>query len=70
MASPPANAEKPELAPAEARDEDMPAPDGMMSGVTPGAKPADDEKSKMLPITTFGRYLKILLSSNEFIFVS
>jgi hypothetical protein len=51
-------------------DEDMGAADGMMSGVTPGAKPADDEKSKMLPITTFGRYLKILLSSNEFIFVS
>jgi uncharacterized protein DUF1553 len=54
--------------PAADRDETM--PDGMMAGVTPGAKTPDDEKKKMLPVTTFGRYLKILLSSNEFIFVS
>ncbi|HXG88861.1 MAG TPA: PSD1 and planctomycete cytochrome C domain-containing protein [Vicinamibacterales bacterium] len=47
-------------------DEPMP---GMMSGVTPGAKPGPATE-KMLPVTTFGRYLKILLSSNEFIFVS
>ena len=47
-----------------------PTADGMMAGVTPGAKTADDEKKKMLPVTTFGRYLKILLSSNEFLFVS
>jgi hypothetical protein len=68
-----AAAEEKPAAPAPADDpaaDDMPPADGMMSGVTPGAKPADDEKSKMLPITTFGRYLKILLSSNEFIFVS
>jgi hypothetical protein len=42
----------------------------MMSGVKPDAKPAESEKDKMLPVTTFGRYVKILLSSNEFIFVS
>jgi mono/diheme cytochrome c family protein len=42
--------------------------DMMMAGVTPGATPAP-EKEKMLPITTFGRYVKVLLSSNEFLFV-
>src|SRR5262245_4932825 len=50
--------------------DDMMAPDGMMAGVVPGAKPPDDEKQKMLPVTTFGRYVKVLLSSNEFLFVS
>jgi hypothetical protein len=42
----------------------------MMAGVTPGVKTADDEKKRMLPVTAFGRYVKILLSSNEFLFVS
>jgi cytochrome c553 len=44
------------------------AMEGMMAGVVPGVKggaPAE----KMLPVTTFGRYIKILLSSNEFLFV-
>jgi hypothetical protein len=56
----------------DASDADAQAPpaDGMMAGVTPGAKPPDDEKKKMLPVSTFGRYVKILLSSNEFLFVS
>ena len=53
-----------------AADAAMPKPDGMMAGVKPDAKPPADEKDKMLPVTTFGRYVKILLSSNEFIFVS
>ena len=44
------------------------APDGMMAGVVPGAKSGDDP-AKMLPITAFGRYVKVLLSSNEFLFV-
>jgi cytochrome c553 len=70
MADAPAAVAKPAEADADAAPDDMAPPDGMMSGVTPGAKPADDEKSRMLPITTFGRYLKILLSSNEFMFVS
>ena len=35
-----------------------------------GVKTAEDEKKKMLPVTTFGRYIKVLLSSNEFLFVS
>ena len=42
----------------------------MMAGVVPGVKPPEDEKKQMLPVTTFGRYVKILLSSNEFLFVS
>ena len=42
--------------------------EGMMAGVVPGVK-AGAPAEKMLPVTTFGRYLKILLSSNEFLFV-
>jgi hypothetical protein len=46
-----------------------PKADGMMAGVLPGAgKP--EEKKKLLPVTPWGRYLKVLLSSNEFLFVS
>jgi hypothetical protein len=47
-----------------------PSADGMMAGVTPGAKAPEADKEKMRPVSTFGRYVKILLSSNEFIFVS
>ena len=48
-----------------------PAPpmEGMMAGVTPpppGAKPNEAKK----PVTAFGRYVKILLSSNEFLFLN
>ena len=44
-------------------------PNGMMAGVVPSAgKP--DEKKPLLPVTTWGRYLKILLSSTEFIFIN
>jgi hypothetical protein len=43
--------------------------DGMMAGVTPGVGAGKDEKEKR-PVTTFGRYVKILLSSNEFLFVN
>ena len=53
-----------------ATDGPVPAADGMMAGVSPGVKPADEEQKKMLPVTTFGRYIKVLLSSNEFLFVS
>ena len=35
----------------------------------PGAG-KDDEKKKLLPVTPWGRYLKVLLSSSEFLFVS
>jgi hypothetical protein len=40
---------------------------GMMAGVLPGAVKKDDPK--LLPSTPWGRYVKILLSSNEFLFV-
>jgi hypothetical protein len=46
-----------------------PSADGMMAGVVPGRKPGADA-AKMLPVTTFGRYVKVLLSANEFLFVS
>ncbi len=46
-----------------------PTPDGMMAGVRPGAG-ANAERKDYLPVTTFGRYVKILLSSNEFLFVN
>jgi hypothetical protein len=47
-----------------------PAPgDGMMAGVLPGPAGAKDDKVKK-PVTAFGRYVKILLSSNEFLFMN
>jgi hypothetical protein len=42
---------------------------GMMSGVTPGAGKEEDKK-KLLPVTALGRYIKVLLSSNEFLFTN
>jgi hypothetical protein len=58
--------------PAKPESTEPPAPqaDGMMAGVSPGVKTADDDKKKMLPVTAFGRYVKVLLSSNEFLFVN
>src|SRR5688572_11642292 len=56
--------------PADAAEDAPPPADGMMAGVSPGVKTAEDEKKKMLPVTAFGRYVKVLLSSNEFLFVS
>jgi uncharacterized protein DUF1553/uncharacterized protein DUF1549 len=43
------------------------AEDGMMAGVVPGAAKKDDPK--LLPVTPWGRYVKVLLSSNEFLFI-
>jgi cytochrome c553 len=45
--------------------------EGMMAGVmSPGASGSTEEdKKKMLPVTALGRYVKILLSSNEFLFI-
>ena len=45
----------------------MAEPPGMMAGMKP-----DDPKSKKqepLPTSVLGRYAKVLLSSNEFLFV-
>jgi mono/diheme cytochrome c family protein len=44
-------------------------PSGMMMGVVPGVGSPEQQKA-LLPVTPWGRYLKILLSSNEFLFVS
>jgi hypothetical protein len=55
-ATPPAPAATPPLA-------------GMMSGVLPAGPGAPELKDKK-PVTTFGRYVKVLLSSNEFLFVN
>lgn len=64
--------EAPPVAPGEASD--MPDatgmdPNGMMAGVAPGSGKSD-EKKPLLPVTTWGRYVKILLSSTEFIFIN
>jgi hypothetical protein len=45
------------------------AGEGMMAGVIPGASKKEDAK-KLLPVTPWGRYAKILLSSSEFLFVN
>ena len=57
--------DKPDAEDAEAE----PKSDGMMAGVVPGAGKSDGKK-KLLPVTPWGRYLKVLLSSSEFLFVS
>jgi Protein of unknown function (DUF1549)/Protein of unknown function (DUF1553)/Planctomycete cytochrome C len=46
-------------------------PEGMMAGVMPpppGARPND--KKPILPVTTWGRYIKVLLSSTELMFIN
>ncbi len=45
--------------------------DGMMAGVKPNAHAKPDEKKKPpLPVTAWGRYTKILLSSSEFLYIN
>jgi mono/diheme cytochrome c family protein len=61
-ATPPAPPPDPPVPPSGA------PPPGMMAGVTPAAGALKDEKER-LPVTVFGRYVKVLLSSNEFLFV-
>jgi Protein of unknown function (DUF1553)/Protein of unknown function (DUF1549)/Planctomycete cytochrome C len=50
------------------KQEEMKA-DSMMAGVIPGARKKSDA-SELLPVTVWGRYVKILLSSSEFLFVN
>ena len=65
---------KDDAAPAAATSDtaksDGPGDSGMMAGVAPGKAAPADEQKKMRPVTAFGRYVKVLLSSNEFVFVS
>ena len=44
--------------------------DGMMAGVGGHGKGKLEEKKPPLPVTTWGRYSKVLLSSSEFLFVN
>ena len=44
--------------------------EGMMAGVVGPGKGKPEEKKKPLPVTTWGRYAKVLLSSSEFLFVN
>ena len=71
---------KKEEAPAEVKDEAtttgaaggaMPMGEGMMAGMggRRGAAPAEPKKP-MLPVTVWGRYAKILMSSPEFTFIN
>jgi cytochrome c553 len=56
--------------PPEARSAaDRTMAEGMMAGATGGGEKKGDEAKKLLPVTAFGRYIKVLLSSNEFLFV-
>jgi hypothetical protein len=45
-----------------------PAADGMMAGVTAGARKKAEE-AKLLPVTPWGRYLKVLISSGDFLYI-
>jgi hypothetical protein len=47
--------------------------DDMMAGVLQPSeerKGSGDDSKKLLPVTVWGRYLKVLLSSSEFVFVN
>jgi mono/diheme cytochrome c family protein len=59
---------KKEAADEDARDKADNADEGMMAGVKPGSAKKDENKN-LLPATAWGRYVKILLSSNEFLFI-
>jgi hypothetical protein len=50
-------------------DEEFPA-DGMLAGVAGAGKGVAEDKKPPLPVTTWGRYAKVLLSSSEFLFVN
>jgi len=63
------DAESGDKAAGEMSDEDDAS--GMMAGVKPGAGRKSDEKKKPpLPVTAWGRYAKILLSSSEFLYIN
>ena len=47
----------------------MPPMEGMMAGVVPGGPGSGEAAKKPLPLTPMGRYVKVLLSSSEFLFI-
>jgi len=46
------------------------APPGMMSGLPGHAKAKTEDKKPPLPVTSWGRYAKVLLSSSEFLYIN
>jgi hypothetical protein len=56
-------------APDDDKPKDAMTGDKMMAGVVPDASKPSAEK-KLLPVTALGRYMKVLLSSNEFLFLN
>jgi mono/diheme cytochrome c family protein len=50
--------------------EEESAADGMMAGVVGPGKGKAEEKKPVLPVSIWGRYAKVLLSSSEFLFVN
>ena len=56
--------------PAPSAKPDAEMSEGMMAGVLGGADKKGEEQKKLLPVTALGRYMKVLLSSNEFLFVN
>jgi len=65
--------EKKDAAPKDKNDtpaatEPAPAADGMMAGVAAGARKKAEE-AKLLPVTPWGRYLKVLISSGDFLYI-
>jgi cytochrome c553 len=61
----PKKAPKPKSKPPAGEGDQM---EGMMAGVLPAPSGAEPPK-KPLPVTALGRYIKILLSSSEFLFI-
>ena len=55
--------------PTEKKDDKPKMGEGMMAGVTGPAAADEKDKKEMLPVTPLGRYLKVLMSSSEFLFV-
>ena len=51
-----------------APEKPLPPMEGMMAGVVPSGAGSEPSK-KPLPVTPLGRYIKVLLSSSEFLFV-
>jgi len=62
-----AKAESPDSTDSEMNSDDGA---GMMSGVSGRPKAKAEDKKPPLPVTTWGRYAKVLLSSGEFLYVN
>ena len=43
---------------------------GMMAGVVAGRRRRKTDQEKLLPVDAWGRYVKVLFSSSEFLFIN